>query len=166
MTDGDSLLELVKKSKFGVAFDKYLKLYTYDEVELHVEDMVNQKFAIILESDPKKDPVIFPICRYSLEEKDIEVTYSSEYSLEAFECMRDLMAAQPKITDFKYKEILIENQLIGERDQEILERRNIVKKQKDEEEKDKLEALKNKKTKKRTGVQLNTHINLDFLNID
>ena len=128
--------------------------------------MVNQKFAIILESDPKKDPVIFPICRASQEQIEIEVAYSSEYSLEAFECMRELMSAQPKITELKYKEILINNQLIGERDQEILEHCNIVKKQKDEEEKDKLEALKNKKTKKKSGVQLNNHINLDFLNID
>ena len=71
--------------------------------------------------------------------------------------MRNLISQQPKITEFKYKEILIEGQLIGERDKEILERRNIIRKQKDEEEKDKNE-MKTKKSRKRIGTQMNSHI--------
>ena len=63
INSGEELHDYIQKNPYGVAFDNYLKLYTYDEVEADVQVLVDQKFCRKIESDPKSPPVLFPIVR-------------------------------------------------------------------------------------------------------
>ena len=87
-----------------------------------------------IERDRRLEPILFPIDK---DNQEIEVAVREEkYNKECFECMRSIWESLPRMQDFNYRDVLEKNGLIGERDKEILDRKRISRKQKDEEEKD------------------------------